>query len=91
MSVHDKLLRILENTSDFTVDDMWPDRDVPLDDIVTQLLEEHAHELAEKIRAKAGELIDAAGPRVDPADPKYDKAAGVALAADLIDPQKEGQ
>lgn len=80
MSVHDKLLLILENTSDFVVDDMWPDQDVPLDDIVTQLLAEHAHELAEKIR-NSKELRDLTD----------DHMHDVNAAANLIDPQKEGQ
>jgi hypothetical protein len=45
VTVYDKLLRILENTSDFTLDDMWPDKDVPLDQIAAELLDEHAREL----------------------------------------------
>ena len=54
-----------------------------------RMVDAFAHELAEKIRVKASELIDEAGPRTTPSDPKYDKAAGAVLGADLIDPVKD--
>ncbi|MFJ3084382.1 hypothetical protein ACIPJG_32145 [Streptomyces halstedii] len=45
MAVYDKLMNILENTQGFILDEMWPDRDVTLDQIAGQLLNEHAAEL----------------------------------------------
>ncbi|MGW2720817.1 hypothetical protein [Streptomyces sp. NPDC001492] len=54
-----------------------------------QLVDAYAHELAEKIRVRCGELIDAAGPRATPSDPQYDRAAGFADAANLIDPEAQ--
>lgn len=56
---------------------------------VSALLEEHARELAQMLRAAACEEIDKQGTRTSPSDPKYDKAAGMVKAADLICP--EGQ
>jgi hypothetical protein len=74
--LHDKLLRIVENTQDFIIDDLWPDSTITLDEIVTQLLDEHAHKLAEKIR-NSKELRDFTD----------DHMSDCNAAADFIDPE----
>jgi 23S rRNA U2552 (ribose-2'-O)-methylase RlmE/FtsJ len=76
VSVHEKLLRILENTSDFVINDMWPDDTVTLDEIATELLGEHAHELAERIR-NSEELRDFTD----------DHMSDCNASADFIDPE----
>lgn len=45
MTVYDKLMTILEFTLDSVIDDMWPDKDMSLDQIAGELLTEHAKEL----------------------------------------------
>jgi hypothetical protein len=50
VSVREKLLDLLEHTSSDVPDEMFPDVELSLDDIAGLLLDEHAHELAERIR-----------------------------------------
>lgn len=54
--VREKLLDLLEHTSSDVLDEMFPDVELTLDDIASLLLGEHAHELADQIRAEVAPL-----------------------------------
>jgi hypothetical protein len=80
--LHELLLTILDHTSTDVIDELWPDNETTLADIAQQILNQHAHELAEQQRTHTRKMNDPHGP--------YRTAIVMTdILTNLIDPPKK--
>ena len=87
MSAWDDLVRIFSYTDSGVLDDMFA-RDKNIGVCAKEVLDKHAHELAEKQRAWAAEQ-GGKDIRVEPGELPDIVQAAVGVVADLIDPESE--
>jgi hypothetical protein len=80
--LHELLLHILSYTSSNIIDELWPDDEITFADIAEEILDRHAHQLAEKQRAHTRQMNDPYGP--------YRTAVVMTdILTNLIDPKKK--